>query len=46
MPKNCKKKEIVAYSCGTYVVNGLIFSDMNGNLYKITLRNSNLFNFL
>lgn len=40
------KKEIVAYSYGTYGVNGLVFSDMNGELYKITLRNSNLFYFL
>lgn len=40
------KKEIVAYSYGTYGVNGIIFSDMNDELYKITLRNSNLFYFL
>ena len=44
--KKIVKKETVAYSCGTYGVNGLIFSDMNDKLYKITLRNSNLFYFL
>lgn len=44
--RKIEKKELVAYSYGTYGVNGLIFSDMNGELYKITVRNSNLFYFL
>lgn len=40
------KKEIVAYSMGFYGINGLVFSDINDKLYKITARNTNLFTFI
>lgn len=44
--KKIVKKEIVAYSMGLYGINGLIFSDINDKLYKITARNTNLFTFI
>ena len=40
------KKEIIAYSCGYYGITGLVFVDIDGNYYKITKRNTNLFIFL
>lgn len=33
----------VAMSCGVYGMNGALFEDENGELYKITARNSTLF---
>lgn len=44
--KKIEKKEIIAYSYGTYGITGLVFSDINNKLYKITARNGNLFYFL
>ena len=38
-----KGLKTVAYSHGTYGVNGWVGQDENGNLYKITARNTNLF---
>ena len=40
------KKEIIAYSHGTYGITGIVFIDIFGHLFKITARNSNLFTFL
>ena len=38
-----RKWEVIAISAGTYGVNGCVYSDKEGNLYKITKRCSNLF---
>ena len=38
--KKIKRLYIIAYSCGTYGVNGLVFYDEKMNFYKITSRNS------
>ena len=35
--------QIVAMSYGVYGMNGALFEDENGELYKITARNSTLF---
>ena len=35
--------QTVAMSCGVYGMNGALFQDENGELYKITARNSTLF---
>ena len=35
--------QIVAMSFGVYGMNGALFKDENGELYKITARNSTLF---
>lgn len=40
------KKEIIAYSHGTYGITGLVFLDIYGHLFKIVGRVSNLFYFL
>ena len=40
LPK-CYEK--IAYSCGTYGINGGVYTDKEGNFYAITSRNSNLF---
>lgn len=37
--KKIKRLYIIAYSCGTYGVNGLVFLDEKMNLFKITSRN-------
>lgn len=38
-----KKWKIIAISTGAYGVTGCVYSDEEGNLYKITKRCSNLF---
>lgn len=35
--------DTIAYSSGTYGINGGIYKDKDGNMYAITARNSNLF---
>lgn len=44
--RKIERKKIIAYSCGLYGVNGLVFSDINNNFYKIVGRASKLFYFL
>ena len=39
-------RTIVAYSVGTYGVNGIVFLTFDGKLYKITKRSTALFYFL
>ena len=36
------KYDLIAVSYGTYGVNGCVYSDKDGNIYKITKRCSNL----
>ena len=40
---NAHKLRTVAMSFGVYGMNGALFEDENGDLYKITARNSTLF---
>ena len=40
---NTHTLRIVAMSYGVYGINGALFEDENGELYKITARNSTLF---
>ena len=40
---NTHKLRTVAMSYGVYGMNGALFEDENGELYKITARNSTLF---
>lgn len=40
---NAHTLRIVAMSFGVYGMNGALFEDENGELYKITARNSTLF---
>ena len=40
---NAHTLRIVAMSYGVYVMNGVLFADENEELYKITARNSTLF---
>ena len=40
---NTHTLQIVAMSFGVYGMNGALFEDENGELYKITARNSTLF---
>lgn len=40
---NAHKLQTIAMSFGVYGMNGALFQDENGELYKITARNSTLF---
>ena len=40
---NTHTLRIIAMSFGVYGINGALFEDENGDLYKITARNSTLF---